>query len=166
MTVGMSALLPLASLEQRFVHGTGAGPPLLTYLRQNLEPGDTIAVDQAGLLAYGLPLEIRVIDLNGLTDAHIAHRPVALPGGLFGRGDGFGKWDIDYVLAQNPRFVQVFVREIRDDGRYTTGNTGQTLLVNDPRFRRRYQLVSVHKRGVLPGSWAGHKRRVRGWCNF
>ena len=27
-------------------------------------------------------------------------------------------------------------------------------------------LVSVHKRGVLPGSWAGHKRRVRGWCNF
>ena len=26
--------------------------------------------------------------------------------------------------------------------------------------------VSVHKRGVLPGSWAGHKRRVRGWCNF
>ena len=29
-----------------------------------------------------------------------------------------------------------------------------------------YYLVSVHKRGVLPGSWAGHKRRVRGWCNF
>ena len=27
-------------------------------------------------------------------------------------------------------------------------------------------LVTVHKRGVLPGSWAGHKRRVRGWCNF
>ena len=28
------------------------------------------------------------------------------------------------------------------------------------------QLVSVHKRGVLPGSWAGHKRRVRGWFDF
>ena len=27
-------------------------------------------------------------------------------------------------------------------------------------------LVSVHKRGVLPGSWAGHKRRVRGWFDF
>ena len=30
----------------------------------------------------------------------------------------------------------------------------------------RFYQVSVHKRGVLPGSWAGHERRVRGWCNF
>jgi hypothetical protein len=85
------------------------------------------------------PLNVRLIDLNGLTDAHIAHQPAQFPGGLFGRGDGFGKWDIDYVLAQAPRYMQISVTGQDAAGDYTTLNTGQTLLVNDPRFRAVYQ---------------------------
>ena len=37
---------------------------------------------------------------------------------------------------------------------------------DDPEIVALTELVSVHKRGVLPGSWAGHKRRVRGWFDF
>lgn len=150
LALGQAAYLLMGSLEQRLIDGVGRGPaaiaveasPRVRYLRATMSPEDVIAVDEAGALAYGLPLTTRVIDLNGLADAHIAHRPAQFPGGLFGRGDGFGKWDIEYVLAQSPRFVQVALTGVDGAGRYTTLNTGQTLLVNDPRFRARYRAVT------------------------
>jgi arabinofuranosyltransferase len=137
------------SLEQRFLNGTGNGPllpqdsPAIAYLRQHVQPGETIAVIDAGLIAYRLPLEVRVVDMVGLTDAHIAHQPVQLPGGLWGRGDAFGKWDVDYILAQQPRFVQVNIIGETADGGWMTNFTGTTLLVNDPRFRQMYRLVDA-----------------------
>ena len=120
LVAGQCAVLLMASLEQRFVLGIGAGPmltetrPHVTYLRRNLVPGDTVASGDIGRLAFRLPLEILVLDMFGLTDAHIAHRPIELPSGPFGRGDVFGKWDVDYVLAKSPRYVQV---PLQDDGR-------------------------------------------------
>ena len=136
-------------MEQRFLNGIGNGPlipqdsPAIVYLRQHVRPGETIAVIDAGLIAYRLPLEVRVVDMVGLTDAHIAHQPVQLPGGLWGRGDAFGKWDVDYILAQKPRFVQVNIIGETADGKWITNFTGTTLLVNDPRFRRMYRLVDA-----------------------
>ncbi len=147
LVIGQIGFLLGFSLEQRFVNGVGEGPvvpedtPTVTYLRQHVRPTDTIAVIDAGFIAYRLPLETRVIDMVGLTDVHIAHRPVQLPGGLWGRGDAFGKWDVDYVLAQNPRFVQVNILEETPEGKWITNFTGTTLLVNDPRFRQMYERV-------------------------
>lgn len=147
LAVGQLGFLLGFSLEQRFVNGVGEGPvvpvdtPAVTYLRRHVRPTDTIAVIDAGLIAYRLPLEVRVIDMVGLTDAHIAHRPVQLLGGLMGRGDAFGKWDVDYVLAQNPAFVQVNIVGETPEGEWLTNFTGTTLLVNDPRFRRMYEQV-------------------------
>ena len=143
------AFLVLVLADQRLVRGIGAGPvvrpleerPLEAYLRRHVRPGDAFAVGRAGAPAFFLPLEIRVIDLNGLADAHIAHRSAQFPGGLLGRGDAFGKWDVDYVLAQDPRFVHVAFQGVAEDGSYLTGNTGQTLLANDPRFRARYERI-------------------------
>ncbi len=148
--VQVGALL-FQTLDLRFVQGVGAGGEdmafvggerMVAYLRERAAPEDVIAVDVAGLLAYALPLEQRILDLNGLTDAHIAHRPPQFPRGFFGRGDGFGKWDVDYVLAQQPRFVQVSLQFIGEDGTLHTANTGQDLLINDPRFREQYEMVS------------------------
>ncbi len=102
-----------------------------------------IALTDAGFIAYRLPLDVRVVDMVGLTDAHIAHQPVQLPGGLWGRGDAFGKWDVDYVLAQQPRFVQVNIVGVSRDGKLLTNFTGTTLLVNDFRFREIYQPVET-----------------------
>jgi hypothetical protein len=149
LLAGQIVYLLAYSLEQRFLNGIGSGPllpqdsPAITYLRQQVQPGETIAVIDAGLIAYRLPLEVRVVDMVGLTDAHIAHQPVQLPGGLWGRGDAFGKWDVDYILAQQPRFVQVNIIGETADGKWITNFTGTTLLVNDPRFRQMYRLVDA-----------------------
>lgn len=78
----------------------------------------------------------------GLTDAHIAHQKPEFPSGLFGRGDGFGKWDVDYVLAQNPRFIQVHVIAKAADGTFIVTHTSNRLLMNDPRFKARYRQVA------------------------
>ncbi|MGQ9793440.1 MAG: hypothetical protein ACUVSF_07145 [Anaerolineae bacterium] len=149
MLAGQLLYLLASSAEARFVQGVGAGPLLpsnegnVAYLAARVLPGDTIAVTDAGLIAYSLDLEVRVVDMVGLADGHIAHLPTRLPGGLWGRGDAFGKWDLDYVLAQQPRFVQVEVRGITPEGEYITNFTGTALLVNDPRFREAYHPVKA-----------------------
>lgn len=145
---GQVAYLLVGSLEYRFLDGIGRGTfipepiGMVRYLHQNVGPEDTIAVVEAGRIAYDASLETRVLDMVGLTDAHIAHHPAQFPGGLFGRGDGFGKWDVDYVLEQSPRFVQANVRGQTADGTWLTMFTGTALLLNDPRFRELYKPVT------------------------
>jgi arabinofuranosyltransferase len=135
------------TLDARFVQHvssdsiTVTDSPTTTYLRRHVRPTDTVAVVDAGLIALRLPLEVTVVDMVGLTDAHIAHQPVQLPGGLFGRGDAYGKWDVDYVLARKPRFVQVNITGPITDSEWQTNFTGTNLLVNDPRFRAAYNMV-------------------------
>ncbi|HZY40587.1 MAG TPA: hypothetical protein VFF59_01155 [Anaerolineae bacterium] len=63
------------------------------WIQQNTTPQDTIAVVDAGALAYYS--ERRTIDIIGLNDAHIAHAP--------------GKSDAAYVLAQCPKVVQLHI---------------------------------------------------------
>jgi len=116
--------------------------PAVEYLRQRWQPGDVVAVSDAGEIAYRLPLQARVVDMFGLADAHIAHLNPQFPSGLLGRGDAFGKWDVDYVLAQNPRFVQVNIVGQTDNGEFMANHTAQRLLANDVRFRARYRQVS------------------------
>ncbi|MCS6774611.1 MAG: hypothetical protein NZ693_10940 [Thermoflexales bacterium] len=110
----------------------------MSYIRERLKSGDVIAVTDAGGISYALPLDIRVLDMFGLTDAHIAHLKPQFPSGLFGRGDGFGKWDVDYVLARSPHFVQAHVLGVDEQGNYSS-NTSNRLLLNDPRFKARYR---------------------------
>lgn len=117
--------------------------PWVSYLEENLHESDTIAVFDAGWVSYQLPLTVRIVDMVGLTDVHIAHRPPQFPGGLWGQGDAWGRWDVDYVLAQNPRFVQMHVHGMDDQGRWRTGFTGTTLLANDPRFVERYRQTEI-----------------------
>lgn len=147
LVLGQVAYSLAFSVDARFVQNvsgdsiTAADSPTISYLRQHVRPTDTVAVVDAGLIALRLPLEVTVIDMVGLTDAHIAHRPAQLPRGLFGRGDAFGKWDVDYVLARQPRFVQVNLTGPMTDDEWQTNFTGTTLLVNDPRFRAAYNMV-------------------------
>lgn len=147
LALAQAAFLYLGALDARFVQGVGRpaapqGRTMVDYLRERWQPGDVIAVTDAGGLAYALPLQARVIDMFGLTDAHIAHLQPQFPSGLFGRGDGFGKWDVDYVLAQNPRFIQAHVIAKAPDGTFIVDNTSNRLLVNDSRFKARYRQVA------------------------
>jgi hypothetical protein len=147
--LAQTAFLYFGVLHAVFVVGIGRvyaplpyNPLLVAYVRQHWQPGDVIAVSDAGEIAYALPLEARVVDMFGLADAHIAHLTPQFPSGLLGRGDVFGKWDVDYVLAQNPRFVQVHILGQKENGEFIAQHTAERLLVNDPRFRARYRQVS------------------------
>lgn len=93
------------------------------WIRQVTSPQDTIAVVDAGALAYYS--ERRTIDILGLNDAHIAHSPQ--------------KDDPAYVLAQRPRVVQLHIAFSpaghiqsgeRDDNNWT--------LYKHPDFQRAY----------------------------
>jgi hypothetical protein len=140
----------MISVDYRFINA-GVLPghllsrpyPWVAYLKEEVRQGDTIAVFDAGHVAYFLPLNVRVIDMVGLADEHIAHVSAQFPGGLLGRGDAWGKWDVNYVLAQKPRFVQIPLGARSEGGRWVTGFTGTTLLVNDPRFQAQYELVDL-----------------------
>ncbi len=150
LALAQIAFLYFGALSAVFVGGFGQiyapfpyNPPLVEYIRQNWRPGDVVAVSDAGEIAYALPLEARVVDMFGLADAHIAHLKPQFPSGLLGRGDAFGKWDVDYVLAQNPRFIQVHIYGQKENGEFIAQHTAQRLLVNDPRFRARYRQVST-----------------------
>lgn len=123
--------------------------PNISYIQQELALGETIAVVDAGEIPYGLPLDVKVIDMVGLTDEHIAHQPAQFPSGLLGRGDAFGKWDVDYVLALKPRFVQVHLIRQTEDGQWITNFTGTTLLVNDPRFLSLYRLNTSDGKSIF-----------------
>ncbi len=137
------------SFDQRFINkeiGKGSlmndTPKTSAFIRKNLHPNATIAVVDAGRNVFYLPLSVHVIDMVGLTDKHIAHLPPKFPNGLFGRGDGFGKWDVDYVLDQTPQFIQVHLESSQSSHKLQTDFTGTTLLVNDARFQHLYQLVA------------------------
>jgi hypothetical protein len=126
----------LQPLSQRY------GPVTGYLAAQSWQAGDAIAVIDAGYVPYALPLEVRAVDMVGLTDGHIAHLPPQFPGGLTGQGDGFGKWDPDYVLAQEPRYIHLYVIGEAANGDLITSFTGTTRLVNHPDFRAHYRRLT------------------------
>jgi hypothetical protein len=109
------------------------------WLREHTHPGDVVALLDVGIL--GFETDLTVIDMAGLNDAHIAHLEPRFPV-LPTPGYGFGKWDVDYVLAQEPVFIQIQLsREKWEAGDLTTGWHGSDELINDPRFQAAYTYV-------------------------
>jgi hypothetical protein len=142
--------LLFSSAEARFVttaerhEPVNIMAPVADYLAgQGLGAGDAVAVVEMGYLGYKLPLEVRFIDVVGLTDRHIAHLPPQFPGGLSGRGDLFGKWDPGYVLAQSPRYIQMWLTGRNADGTWQSHFTGTTLIARHPEFLAHYRLVAA-----------------------
>lgn len=66
------------------------------WLRDNAPAGTSIAVLAAGAIPYESRLE--TIDMLGLNDEYIAHRPIRIGG----RAAGHEKYDSAYVLAKQP----------------------------------------------------------------
>lgn len=63
----------------------------------------TLATGTIGIVKYRTG--VRVVDMLGLTDAHIARRPVPLPGVESAAGEVLRKYDIAYVLEQRPDLI-------------------------------------------------------------
>jgi len=123
------------------------GHVMAAWLREHSKPGDSIALVDAGVLAYATGL--RAIDMIGLNDGHIAHLAPRFPRGL-APGNGFGKWDVDYVLAQAPAFIQVHLsREQWENRDLRTDWVGTDELINDPRFLASYEYIDDPRVGGL-----------------
>jgi hypothetical protein len=117
------------------------GHIVAAWLRDHATPGDSLALVDAGVLAY--ETDLRIIDMIGLNDPYIARLPPRLPNGI-AFGYGFGKWDTDYVLAQKPTFVQVHLpRADWESGNLRTGWIGTDELINDARFLADYDYVDA-----------------------
>ena len=105
-----------------------------------VRPGDTIMVVDAGWLPYHVPVSVRVVDMIGLTNNTIANLPSRFPGGALSNFNGFGKWDVNYYLAQHARFVQLHYLGVDATGQILTDFIGSSELANDPRFKAQYVL--------------------------
>jgi hypothetical protein len=119
--------------------GIGTPPANVAWLKE-VRPGETIEVVEAGILAYKSPLRTRVVDMVGLANDTIANLPSRFPGGAFAHYNVFGKWDVNYYLAQNPRFLELMYIGTGATGYVQTAFIGATELANDPRFKARYFL--------------------------
>lgn len=73
-------------------------------------PDLTIASNPIGMVGYYS--EARIIDMLGLTDRHIAHGGEEIMG-----APGHERWDIEYVLKQNPEIIYAGGHIITADGK-------------------------------------------------
>ena len=76
------------------------------WLRQHVDPAKVMATSPAGAVAYHSGL--RIVDILGVNDTHIAHMKVE----SMGHGSaGHEKKDFDYVLSRRPDLIFRGVRE-------------------------------------------------------
>lgn len=122
------------------------------WLEANSPPGATVASTPAGSIAYNMNL--KVIDMLGLNDSHIARVPVKNPGK--GRA-GHEKGDGNYVLSRAPEFILMgnvavmpFPLDMDSIEQRLSLKSEHELWAN-PEFHAEYELVCVQiaDQGVL-----------------
>lgn len=102
------------------------------YLHTHANPGDWVAIQEAGKIPYMNP-QLSFIDILGLNDAHIAHHVNGLLHYDYG--------DPGYVLARNPRWLALWVH-VRPDGTYAGAMPAVARLIENPETKKRYRLVA------------------------
>jgi hypothetical protein len=128
------------------------------WMREHLQPSAVVAIDVAGIVPYESRLP--TIDMLGLTDAHIAHRPIELGRGIAGHE----KHDAEYVLARAPDVIVLGLPVLSPSklhakdlsawlGRWLPYLPGDASMLETHRFQRDYSLASVPVAG-------------RGWFTF
>jgi arabinofuranosyltransferase len=117
------------------------------WLEENAEPEALVASSPAGSIAYHMNL--KVLDMLGLNDIHIAHTKDTF-GGAFGKARaGHEKGDGAYILSKSPDYilmgnVAVLRRPIKEAemSKKLVFKSEQEIWAN-PDFHRHYEYVSV-----------------------
>jgi hypothetical protein len=113
-------------------HGYAAGHRALAdWLHTIGVPDDTVALMDIGLIGFCNPA-LRILDISGLTDRHIARSP----GALFQK-----QYDPAYVLDQRPRFIVLIITRPRvgdELGPFVALTPMEGRIANHPRFRDEY----------------------------
>ncbi|MFH1742484.1 MAG: hypothetical protein ABIH23_26060 [bacterium] len=98
------------------------------WLRDHSDPDDLIAVNHAGALPYYA--ERPAVDMTGLCDRHISRVP----------GGRHEKYDVEYILARDPRYVVLNTTTKPINGSYGRDYwIGETELYDHPLFLERYR---------------------------
>lgn len=105
-------------------------------MRDELRLEGTVATGEAGVIPYYTGL--RLLDLNGLMDEHLARQP----------GNMHLKQDFDYVFGREPDSV-VLLGRLDEDGQVQSDTDHVIRMTRDPRFPARYELVLQHKEQLL-----------------
>lgn len=113
------------------------------WLRENVPPNSLLATNTAGSVAYYSRL--KVIDMLGLNDEHIAHREIATLGkGFAGHEKGDGK----YVLSRKPDYIMFGSATGNKEPRFVSDRE----MAGEAEFRENY----VYKQYFLPSGRALH----------
>jgi hypothetical protein len=97
------------------------------WIREQTPPDATIAVVDAGILAYYS--QRTTIDIIGLNNAHIAHSTIGS--------------DPGYVLAQQPLLIQLHARRADDGSWYDPDSPAGNALIQDATFQSDYTLAVI-----------------------
>ena len=76
---------------------------LAKWMSKNVEPGQVLAIDAAGIIPYFT--DLYTVDMLGLNDLHIAHLDVVTGE----NAAGHEKFDPEYVLSQCPTYIGTFI---------------------------------------------------------
>lgn len=107
------------------------------WLNANVHDGGTLATGEIGVVPYYTKLP--VLDLFGLTDAHIAH----LPGGRH------SKFDLEYFLQRAPQYVYLLMYPATSgQPRRPQQNHGRVLL-QSPEFQKHYAMLQDFGEGIV-----------------
>jgi arabinofuranosyltransferase len=110
------------------------------FLRENASPDDVLAAIDIGAMAYFSGL--RTIDYFGLTDNHIARlAPQTYPfdPGFWGHRTFRLKSDPDYILSQNPTFIELNTANFPDRTEHTVPSDPYSdLMFRNSKFKEAY----------------------------
>ncbi|MGH9120842.1 MAG: hypothetical protein ACRDYC_02685, partial [Acidimicrobiales bacterium] len=123
---GLSRIPKLFTADRLSDHTWIYQYPLAELIRSLEQPGEVLAVDEPGILAYYT--NVRIVDLYGLANAHIASLP----------GQPGKRADPNYLFAQGPTF---FVDHLGSCG-FCTGLVDDLAYVKDQRIWA-YDLVAL-----------------------
>ncbi len=128
---------------------------LAEWLREHCPPGGTVALMDIGLVGYRC-IDLRILDITGLTDRTIAHSP----------GDFLDKrFDPGYVFDQRPRYIVIVLTNRPGSDMRTLELVPWTpiedRLLADPRFAREYRRRE-RAHNHLPDSILERVRRMTG----
>ena len=117
------------------------------WLEENAEPDSLVASSPAGSIAYHMNL--KVLDMLGLNDVHIAHTKDTF-GGAFGKARaGHEKGDGEYILSKSPDYilmgnVAVLPRPINEtEMSKKLVFKSEHEIWGNPDFHRRYEYITV-----------------------
>lgn len=101
------------------------------WLHEHSDSTTLFACGEAGLIGY-MNQKLRMIDLNGLMDKHIAHdRKDQKP------------FDVEYVLDQHPKYILLHGSQLEGRERFDLARSTDYfgMMSNSPRLHNEYQIV-------------------------